>query len=80
MQYQIISPENMHTSKITQTEKVIHRNIHICAFTYMCVTINEKKEAIDLKDKRGMQDTLEERKKREKCYNHNLKIKKRKLY
>lgn len=43
MQYQIISPEKMHTSKITQTEQVIHRNIHICAFTYMCVTINEKK-------------------------------------
>jgi hypothetical protein len=37
----MVSPENIHTSDIIQTEQVIFRNIYV--YTYRCVTtITEK--------------------------------------
>lgn len=45
-QYQMVSPENVHTGNIIQANQVIFRNI--CAYTYTYVyviTINEKLES-----------------------------------
>ena len=39
----MVSPESMHTSNITQTEKVIVRNMYACTYKYIATTINEKR-------------------------------------
>lgn len=36
IQYQKVSPENVHTSHIKWNEEVIFRNMYVCVYTYIC--------------------------------------------
>ena len=49
----MISPENIHTSNITQIEQVILRNIFVYMYTYMHVT-TILKNAMNLKGSKEM--------------------------
>lgn len=62
----MVSPENIYTSDVIQTEKVIIRNIYVCTYTYMCVTSISKKEVMSLKESnRGMWKFGERERRRE---------------
>ena len=47
----MISPQNMHGSKIRWTEQFLFRNISVYTYAHV-MTINEKKKAMDLKENR----------------------------
>lgn len=50
-QYQMISPESVHTSNIIQKNQVVFRNIYGHKYTYVSVTtINEKIRKIARRD------------------------------
>jgi hypothetical protein len=38
-QYQVVRPEDIHTSNIIWTEQVIFRNIYMYVYIYMCVYV-----------------------------------------
>ena len=53
-QYQMVSPESMHTSNTIWTEQVEFRNIYVHMYTYMYETAINEKEAMSLiKSKEG---------------------------
>lgn len=49
MQYEVVSPKNIHMSNIILTEQIIFRNMCVQAYTYTHVTII-KKGAMSLKE------------------------------
>lgn len=62
----MVSHENLYTTDVIQTEKVIIRNIYVCTYTCMCVTPIRKKEAMSLKESnRSMWKFGERERKRE---------------
>jgi hypothetical protein len=48
IQYQIISPENIHASNILQTEQVIHKNIYV--HVHVHETAIKENETMNLKE------------------------------
>lgn len=61
----MVSPGNIHTSYIIQSEQVVFKNIY--AYTYISITTSNEKEVMDLKEKkRGHRRIWKERKEREK--------------
>lgn len=63
----MVSPGNVHTSYIVQSEQVVLKTIF--EYTYTSITTNNEKEVMDLKKrKEGAQKNLEGEKEREKEY------------